>query len=217
MRAVAHVATLEREAGARVLGVDEQLGAARPGPPGQPCAGRDQPLTRELGQLVRDGPQLGVGHVVGQVHERPHPVGHAQQAVGDDVAVIEMAGAVDHHARARGDVAGRGDVDRGPRVALLGDPAVERRGRLVRQRGVLSGPPHRGEEVRMPRDRTVPEHVDARVQPVQAPRSHAVQNGVPGHPKRHEVSPAHEPLLPLGELDERRVGGLEVLACHCTH
>jgi len=63
----------------------------------------------------------------------------------------------------------------------------------------------------------VPERVDAGVEPVQAPRPHAVENGVPGHPERDEVPAAHEPLLPLGELDERRVGGLEVLACHCTH
>ena len=82
----------------RVLAVDEPVRATCALVAGEPRGRGLEALPRERGKLVGDRAQLVVGQMIGEVDERAHAVGDAEHAVRNDVAVVEVARAVDHEA-----------------------------------------------------------------------------------------------------------------------
>ncbi len=99
-------------------------------------------------------------------------------------------------------VAGDADVDHGPVVRVLFDPAVERRGRRERQRGTGAAPPDRRQPLRTTRKAAVPERIDAGVELVHALAQDEAPDAAWMEAESDEVGSAQEPFLPLGLRDD---------------
>ena len=152
---------------------------------------------------------------VGEVDERPRDRGDRDAPDLGHVTPVQRAHAVDAHARLALAPPGRNDINEGGAVAT--HLAELRRGQMAQCRP-LTCPEHRGHELRLARERRMPDRVHATRDPMQPPAAtrRAIARAVQAR-RRAAARIVTQPVLASRERRDQRVnrGGWSGKAAPC--